>query len=252
MRLLNTQEGGKIALTEFFGDAIPPYAILSHTWGPANSEVTFKDFLDNTGEEKTGYSKIQFCSQQADLDGLKYFWVDTCCIDKSSSAELAEAINSMFSWYQKSEKCYVYLADVGTSAETEDLVTKPSWLEPFRASRWFTRGWTLQELIAPTSVGFYSREGLYLGDKKSLEDEIHAITKIDKRALRGHLLSEFSVRERMAWAAGRSTTREEDKTYCLLGIFDVFMPLIYGEGKKASLRLNEEINKSLKGEMSSH
>src|SRR5271170_5421160 len=155
MRLLERKSDGEFGLTEFWGDNIPRYAILSHTWGA--EEVTFKDLMDQTGKSKGGFNKIRFCGEQAANDGLKYFWVDTCCIDKSSSAELTEAINSMFRWYRNAVKCYVYLSDVSTLRHFEnDDLPRPTWKLAFRKSRWFTRGWTLQELIAPTSVEFYS------------------------------------------------------------------------------------------------
>ena len=236
MRLLQIKNGGGFTLTEFFAN-FPPYAILSHTWGAPGEEVTFQDLVNDTGQNKTGYKKIQFCGQRALDDGLQYFWCDMCCIDKTSSAELTEAINSMFRWYRNAARCYVYLQDV----------SKQDPEEVFRSSRWFTRGWTLQELIAPGSVEFFSREGSQLGDKAVLEREIHEITGIDIRALRGQPLSKFSVEDRLSWAKGRQTTREEDETYCLLGLFDIHMPLIYGEGRKAFLRLNEEINKPFRG-----
>lgn len=237
MRLLKIQTNEDVVLTEFFGNDIPPYAILSHTWGPATEEVSFRDLIDNTGKNKVGYGKIEFCGQRALADGLQYFWVDTCCIDKSSSAELTEAINSMFRYYQDAVKCYVYLSDVPYL----------DYGKAFRQSRWFTRGWTLQELIAPKSVEFYSQDEIRLGDKVSLEAEIHEITGIAILALRGHHLSSFSIEDRMSWASKRMTTREEDATYCLLGIFDIYMPLIYGEGKNAARRLREEIKKYSNG-----
>jgi hypothetical protein len=117
MRLLHTQEDGKFSLAEYLGEQIPPYAILSHTWGEDYEEVSFTDLTESTGTEKTGYKKLQFCGTQAAKDGLEFFWIDTCCIDKSSSAELTEAINSMFRWYSDAAKCYVYLTDVSTSGE---------------------------------------------------------------------------------------------------------------------------------------
>jgi hypothetical protein len=107
MHLLQCSETGEISLTKDLvgDDPIPLYAILSHTWGLDTEEVTFEDLTNGTGEEKPGYEKIRFCGVQARQDKLQYFWIDTCCIDKSSSAELAEAINSMFSWYQGAVKC---------------------------------------------------------------------------------------------------------------------------------------------------
>jgi hypothetical protein len=172
------------------------------------------------------------------------------CIDKSSSAELTEAINSMFRWYYEAAKCYVYLSDVSKSdCDENDNLLRPTWMSAFRESLWFTRGWTLQELIAPVSVEFFSLEGKRLGDKRSLERQVHEITGISLQALRRNSLSEFSVAERMSWAVTRKTTRKEDEAYCLFGIFDVYLPLIYGEGDKAFVRFNEEIEKYSKGKL---
>ncbi|KAK3363988.1 beta transducin-like protein HET-E2C [Lasiosphaeria hispida] len=240
MRLLERYDTGEFRLTDDLpNDKIPPYAILSHTWG--NEEVSFKDFANGTAKNKAGYTKIQFCGDQAWRDGLSYFWADTCCIDKSNSTELQEAIISMFRWYHNAAKCYAYLADVSTSAHDVD---KSMWEAAFRASRWFTRGWTLQELIAPTSVEFFSREEVRLGDRTSLERVIHDMTGIPLKALRGGLPSDFGVHERMAWIEKRKTTREEDRAYSLFGIFDVQLPLLYGEGEqRAFRRLREEIIK---------
>jgi len=248
MRLLTHNTDGKFSLTEvFMGNNTPEYAILSHTWG--EGEVTYRNLIEGTGRSKAGYDKIRFCAQQAANDGLQYFWVDTCCIDKSSSAELQEAINSMFRWYQNAAKCYVYLLDVSTrKRKASDLSTECTWESAFRASKWFTRGWTLQELLAPRSVEFFSRECKQLGNKRTLEQQIHEITGIPSTALQESPLSQFDVDERFLWAKGRETTREEDKVYSLFGIFDVQMPLLYGEGEvKAFRRLREEIDKPLKG-----
>ena len=241
MHLLKVNGDGNSSLTRFIGGKVPSYAILSHTWEADNQEVTFKDLADGVGNSKVGYRKIQFCAEQAQKDGLQYFWVDSCCIDRSSSAELSEAINSMFRWYRNAAKCYVYLSDV--SKGKRDRYSQPQWELSFRQSRWFTRGWTLQELLAPLSVEFFSRGGKRLGDKKSLELQIHEITGIAAQALQGSPLSQFSVTERMSWAAKRETTIEEDQAYCLLGIFDIHLPLIYGEGiENASRRLRKEIS----------
>ncbi|KAH6699926.1 hypothetical protein BKA61DRAFT_636710 [Leptodontidium sp. MPI-SDFR-AT-0119] len=224
MRLLQLDGGGNPSLTEFFEDDIPEYAILSHRWEA--EEVTFKDITDGTNRIKAGYGKIYFCGEQARRDGLEYFWVDTCCIDKSSSAELSEAINSMF-------RC--------------DASAECTWESAFRVSKWFTRGWTLQELLASRSVEFFSREGNGLGNKRTLEQQIHEITGIPATAFREYPLSQFDVEERFSWAKSRQTTRGEDKAYSLFGIFDVHMPLLYGEGEdKAFRRLREAINKPLK------
>ncbi|KAK0728908.1 NACHT domain-containing protein [Lasiosphaeria miniovina] len=246
MRLLERDDTGEVRLTEDLPkNKIPPYAILSHTWG--DGEVLFRDLMDATGKNKAGYAKIRFCGDQAWRDGLRFFWVDTCCIDKSNSVELQEAINSMFRWYRNATKCYTYLMDV--SITSPDVNDKSIWEPAFRASRWFTRGWTLQELIAPTSVEFFSREEVHLGDRTALEQVIHDVTGIPLKVLQGGLLSDFSIDDRMAWIEKRTTTREEDMAYSLFGIFDVQLPLIYSEGKqKAFRRLREEINKASKGE----
>ena len=243
MRLLQRKDIGKYNLTEFVGDAIPRYAILSHTWGPDHEEVTLADLEKDTDAIKAGYRKLRFCADQAAKDGLRYFWVDTCCIDKSSSAELTEAINSMFAWYRDAARCYVYLSDVSTGSLTSGPPAQQDWYPAFQQSRWFTRGWTLQELVAPVSVEFFSVEGQRLGNKYSLLQELHGISAISVEALQGSPLDGFSVDERMSWVGKRKTKREEDMAYSLLGLFDVHMPLIYGEGqKKALARLQKEIN----------
>jgi hypothetical protein len=248
MRLLQYDNRDGVILTEFVENDIPKYAILSHRWG--QEEVTYKDIIDGTGEMKAGYGKLRFCGEQAKRDCLQHFWVDTCCIDKSDSTELAEAINSMFSWYRNASKCYVYLPDVERSKSGLDTGSGGPWKSTFRKSQWFNRGWTLQELIAPTSVEFFSREGERLGNKVSLEQDICEITGIPIKALRGGPLSDFSIAERMSWAASRETYRQEDKAYALLGIFDIKMPLIYSEGKERAMRrLREEIEKNVKGRL---
>ncbi|KAI0383458.1 heterokaryon incompatibility protein-domain-containing protein [Hypomontagnella monticulosa] len=221
-----------------FQPQTPPYAILSHTWLAAQDEVTFQDFLysPDRGQSKAGFTKIRYSCEQALQDGLRYVWVDTCCIDKTSSAELSEAINSMHAWYRLSAVCYVYLADV--SRVSFNGADDPQ----FRRSRWYSRGWTLQELLAPKQMQFYSSQWLPFGSKEELAVTISEITGIDSAFITGEKdIMEASVAQRMSWAANRQTTRTEDVAYCLLGIFDVHIPLIYGEGKKAFIRLQEEI-----------
>jgi hypothetical protein len=249
MRLLQRLPGGDFELVLFNDETPPPYAILSHTW-TEDQEVTYNELVAGTGREKTGYDKILFCGRRAAADGLQYFWVDTCCIEKSTSHELSIAINSMFRWYQRASKCYVYLSDVAVTEEVADAEAFPiTWEEAFRQSRWFTRGWTLQELLAPPCVEFFSKEGKRLGSRISLEQEIHNITRVPIGVLRGQSLAEFSVDERISWAAQRTTTLKEDKVYCLLGIFGVFLSLIYGEGEAyATLRLREEIERRQEGQ----
>jgi hypothetical protein len=231
MRLLSLDSHGNLAWAEFTQDRLPPYAILSHTWGA--EEVTFADLINGHAQNKAGYRKVVFCGEQAARDKLQHFWVDSCCIDKRSSAELTKAINSMFRYYRGAVKCYVYLSDVSCSASN---VSQSVWEADFRKSRWFTRGWTLQELLAPAQVEFYSCQHQRLDDKESLNPLIHDITGIPVDALRGQPLDSFSIEERMKWTSGRQTTEDEDRAYCLLGIFNIFMPLIYGEGKDSALR----------------
>ena len=234
MRLLNRKT---IELQEYFDSRIPPYAIFSHRW--ENDEVSYQDLLAaRTG--KRGYAKIKGCCDAiATYTGsLEWVWIDTCCIDKRSSAELSEAINSMFRWYQKADICYAYLSDVPYSRR---------WLS-FRRSNWFTRGWTLQELLAPPAVRFFDDQWHVIGEKTNLASEIETITKIPVKALLKNFegpgnLDSFSIAERMSWAAARDTSRAEDIAYCLMGIFDINMPLLYGEGVKAFWRLQEEIMK---------
>jgi hypothetical protein len=238
MRLLQRQSDGSFKLLYRLDPNIPPYAILSHTWGADEDEVTFLDLTTGIGTTKAGYRKINFCADQAALDGLEFFWIDTCCIDKSSSAELQEAINSMFRWYRDSAKCYVYLDDVPASSLDKNELA-------FQKSRWFTRGWTLQELLAPECVEFFSTEGRPLGSKSSRVLQIAEITRIPTEALQKTALSHFSVDQRLAWANGRKTTRPEDMAYSLLGVFDIQMVHLYGEGRdRAFKRLRTEILRS--------
>jgi hypothetical protein len=219
----------------------PPYAILSHTW--EDSEVTFHDFTypdRAVTSTKKGFAKIQHTCQQAQHTGIAYAWVDTCCVDKSSSAELTEAINSMFAWYAGADVCYALLSDL----DPLDTVDGPERTPNFAACRWFTRGWTLQELIAPKVVEFYDSEWTQRDTKASLSKELEAVTGIDGQVLLDSaILADIPVARRMSWAAKRRTTRVEDIAYCLLGIFDVSMPMLYGEGEKAFTRLQEEIIK---------
>jgi hypothetical protein len=249
MRLLKRTLDDNPQLVSFNDDQPPPYAILSHTWSEGQ-EVMYNELVAGTGKDKTGFEKIVFCVNRAAEDGIEYSWVDTCCIDKSSQQELQTAINSMFRWYQGAVKCYVYLSDVQVPEEVSNVQAFPiSWMQAFRQSRWFTRGWTLQELLAPADVEFFSEERRLLGSRISLEREVCEITKIPVEALRGQRLSAFSIEERIGWVAERTTTLEEDKVYCLLGIFGVYLPLIYGEREKhAEIRLREEIERRQKGQ----
>jgi hypothetical protein len=143
MRLLQLEDGDEFSLVEYVGKNIPRYTVLSHTWGADDEEDTFKDLVDGAGKSKAGYKKICFCGKQAANNGLQFFWVDTCCINKSSSAEVIEAINSMFRWYQNAARCYVYLSDVSVSDLVRDDTFSQRWKPAFKRSRWFTCGWTL-------------------------------------------------------------------------------------------------------------
>jgi ankyrin repeat protein len=248
MRLVQIQADGSFSLVKYEGTPIPPYAILSHTWGDDKDEVNYEDMRKEKREKKSGDAKLDFCARQARKDDLQHFWIDTCCIDKSSSAELSESITSMFRWYKNSAQCYVYLADVTTKKRKADHETHDhgmlddTWVSAFRTSRWFTRGWTLQELLAPRVVLFFSRDEELLGDKFKLEQHIHEVTRIPISALRGTSLHKFSIEERMSWANHRTTKREEDGAYSLLGIFGVSMAAIYGEERAAAFkRLEKEI-----------
>ena len=233
MRLLKTTKSStsNFEIDEFRDDEVPPYAILSHTWD--DGEVTFKDVNSLSAMSNKGYEKISQSCYIARTHGLNYVWIDTCCIDTTSSAELSEAINSMYRWYQEAEVCYAYLADVPSK-------------KAFADSRWFTRGWTLQELIAPSNVIFFDDKWKKLGDKTELQQTISDCTGIPVSILSGaDDLDTFSVAQRMSWAAKRKTKKIEDRAYCLMGIFGVNMPLIYGERENSFIRLQEEIMRIL-------
>jgi hypothetical protein len=259
MWLLDTST---LELNEFTGENIPCYAILSHTWGSAEEEISFHDLRKDrdAAQLRAGYNKVKNCCLKSAEDGYRYAWIDTCCIDKRSSAELSEAINSMFKWYQNAQVCYVYLVDVQSSGcdpspEVND--------DAFSKSRWFTRGWTLQELVAPRCIQFFGQDWTLIGTKKlPMESPKHArednpsndpfllklarITGIREEVLQDPLaIRRTSVAQRMSWAARRQTTRGEDIAYAMMGLFGVNMPILYGEGQqKAFKRLQFEIIKS--------
>jgi hypothetical protein len=261
MRLLNTET---VKLHVFFGRK-PPYAILSHRWG--EDEVNYKDVMKGRNLEAAGWTKVRQCCSFVRGLGFHWVWIDTCCIDKRSSSELVESINSMYMWYQGADMCFVYLADVrcrpenvhsykdlapdfygmrgmGTSRERqpEPEPIEGKTIKLFRRSKWFTRGWTLQELLAPRKLIFLDSHWNMFGSKKSLNDLVSDITGIANLASENVL--EASVARKMSWAARRSCTRPEDMAYSLLGIFEVNMPLIYGEGEEQAFeRLQLEIIK---------
>lgn len=291
----------------------PRYAVLSHRWG--EGEATFKEVMKARQKQTPGWMKILRCCEQAKRDGYEYVWIDTCCIDKRSSAELSEAINSMFKWYQLSQVCYAYLSDCTWDGEIAQLrrgavvqLAESRFIDDviwhcnyddcgailfdevevrehlqmlhdapevnqchecqywfpstkihlghmyeheisekqfeFTQSVWFQRGWTLQELLAPTDVIFYNKFWRQIGTKRELWTAIEKRTRIPRGALLGdfkHIMSTYCIAERMSWAAGRQTTRVEDRAHSLLGLFNVNMPLLYGEGKVAFQRLQEEL-----------
>lgn len=238
MRLLKTGPyppgKEKLELIQAWGEKIPPYAILSHTWSSdPEDEVLFADVQNGTSSTKPAFTKLWRAIERAKLDGCGYLWIDTCCIDKTSSVELSEAINSMYRYYQNAQKCFAFMSDVGQ----EDVTPE------FADSRWWRRGWTLQELLAPTIVEFFTSDWQALGTRLTLRTTISQITGIDLEYLTGDLpVQHASIAKRMSWAASRQTTRDEDIAYCLIGIFEVNMTMLYGEGgTRAFLRLQEEI-----------
>jgi Heterokaryon incompatibility protein (HET) len=245
MRLFNVRT---LKLDEFSEHNAPSYAILSHTHG--ENEVSYADITSRTMvQDSKGWQKLLGCASKARSEGFEHVWLDTVCIDKSSSAELSEAINSMFRWYQSADVCYAYLEDMAFPAPATSsgvsVTSDAACHAAFTAARWFTRGWTLQELIAPTEVVFLSREWTELGTRESLADIISHITRIDVRALRTpETWRQFSLAQRMSWASKRRTEKMEDEAYCLLGLFGVNMPIVYGEGRRAFIRLQQEILKS--------
>ncbi|KAL5372496.1 hypothetical protein DPSP01_013458 [Paraphaeosphaeria sporulosa] len=294
MRLLQYSEIGELSIHSFDDSPIPSYAILSHTWGEDGDEVTFADLETDRGRTKPGYEKIVFCGKQARHDGLQYFWIDTCCINKADKAELAFAIRSMFRWYRNAARCYVYLSDVSKQPVAVDRGHSDSrwliwiWMLPvlcsllgwcnstfhrflysrhisyssaggdavysqqrpeptLRSSRWFSRGWTLQELLAPSTVEFYSREGIKLGDKLSLAEDLCKATGIPTSALQGKPLSDFRVDERIEWSEHRTTKIPTDRAYSLMGILGVSLSPIYGESPaEAMRRVTDEVEKQNK------
>lgn len=241
MRLLHVEgdplsdEPLSITLCEKIGTDVPGYMILSHRW--REGEVLFADIRTpdpSVARNLPGWAKVETSCRQALQMGLRYVWVDTCCIDKSSSAELSEAINSMYQYYARSNICFAYLDDVD-----DDIQESQS----LKGSCWFTRGWTLQELIAPRNLNVYSKNWKLLGDKESLSAELAEASKVAEPLLWNPArLDTYSVAQKFSWAAWRQTTREEDESYCLLGLFGVNMSPIYGEGReRAFRRLQTEI-----------
>ena len=232
MRLLNTKSH---TFKDFFDSDIPAYAILSHRWG--DDEITLQEFRKGKNRDSQGYAKVKRFCALAEKRGLAWVWVDTCCIDKKSSAELSEAINSMYRWYKNAEECYVYLSDVAWNSQDVE-----SSKVLFTQSSWFTRGWTLQELLAPSEVIFFDSAWYRFGTKKTLATQISASTDIALDEMQYPLGA--CIAQKMSWVSRRQTSRSEDMAYCMMGLFDVNMPLLYGEGgPKAFMRLQLEIIK---------
>ncbi|KIK16069.1 hypothetical protein PISMIDRAFT_16078 [Pisolithus microcarpus 441] len=248
-REIQMKQGGTVdhdmkSVLEEHSDTEKAYAILSHRWLDGDEvnylEITELAKMENRDRirERSGYRKIVKSCQQAENDGLKWLWVDTCCIDKRSSSELSETLNSMFRWYENSNKCYAYLhdADVFPTAPNETSAGSGCWPE------WFSRGWTLQELIAPMALQFFNKDWQAIGNKRDLATTLEKITRVPFGVLVDGLASyRPSVAQVMSWAADRRTTRVEDRAYSLMGLLNVNMPMLYGEGKKAFLRLQQEI-----------
>ncbi|KIJ11861.1 hypothetical protein PAXINDRAFT_24901, partial [Paxillus involutus ATCC 200175] len=212
---------------------VAKYAIFSHRW-LNEGEPSFQDMLQEQTPTGPGYDKFTRFCKIANSYGCLFAWTDTCCINKESSTELEEAIRSMFRWYSNAHVCIAYLAD---SSSPED----------FKNDVWFTRGWTLQELLAPKMVRFFGAGWQYLGDRDDIGNGgkftalISAVTTIPVVDLQRFRPGRDRVHEKMRWAARRKTTRVEDVAYCLLGIFDVSLTVAYGEGKQAWTRLMEAI-----------
>ncbi|KAI4223591.1 MAG: hypothetical protein L6R36_005300 [Xanthoria steineri] len=237
MRLLKTRTLPLLDFVDLLRPEGTKYAILSHTWG--TEEVTLEDLHKTESKQLQGHKKIERYCAQADHDGYDYLWIDTCCIDKKSSAELSEAINSMYNWYYWADVCYVYLSDFSLDTDRS-----------FNGCRWFTRGWTLQELLASKTIRCYDQHWRYVGDKGDLAAPFSAVTGIEKVYIkhRGGVHT-ASVAARMSWASRRQTSRPEDEAYCLMGLFNVNMSLLYGEGSvKAFQRLQHKIIKTSEDE----
>ncbi|KAK1757058.1 heterokaryon incompatibility protein-domain-containing protein [Echria macrotheca] len=237
MHLINTTT---LSLETFHDNEIPPYAILSHTWGEDHEELSYQDLAAGkiTDPPNLGMTKLRGTCKQAQKDGIKYAWIDSCCINKEDGIELSIAINSMFRWYRRAVVCYVYLADVPATDKPRDKKGSA-----FQQSRWFERGWTLQELIAPRRVSFFHSEWGLLGTKTNLKNVLSSITGVPREfLLHKKDLYKGSVAQRMSWAAKRQTRLPEDLAYCLMGMFNVSMDMRYGEGgQKAFIRLQESI-----------
>ncbi len=236
MRLINVHTFKQA--DRFKDNRTPPYAILSHRW--TENEISYQEFLNITKDAlNTGFAKVANACAQAKQTGLDWIWIDTCCIDKTNSTELTMSINSMFRWYRDAKVCFAYLDDV-------DPINKDKVEDQILKSKWFTRGWTLQEMLASRDMQFFDANWAPLGSRSQLSAVISRATRISPEHLEDFRVA--SVAQKMSWMANRVTTEEEDTAYCMLGIFDLNMALIYGEGKKAFIRLQEMIISSIPDE----
>lgn len=248
MRLINVHT---LEFSEYSSN-VPKYAIASHRW-KAGTEAMIKDIRNKQNTDKDGYVKVEGFAKyvREHVRHVEWLWIDTCCVNQESSQEVTEAVNSMFRWYSNAEVCLAYLADVSNAEDERE----------FRCSEWFRRGWTLQELLAPQMVVFLSaswelvghkggdgwtRSGSQIACGRALEATVSTITGVPECILHNYTRSmSFSIEERLSWIRSRDTTKEEDMSYSLLGVFDVTMPVIYGEGaERARQRLTEEILKA--------
>ncbi|KAK2684021.1 Heterokaryon incompatibility [Fusarium oxysporum f. sp. vasinfectum] len=243
----------------------PSYAILSHTWISSKDEVTYQDMKTRTGDIKNGvykqkgWSKLKNYCDRASKDGWEWAWMDTCCIDKTNPADTQEAINAMFRWYQNAGVCYAHLGDVSVSKANDivplpedrnldtstDSLLRANLKDVFIGAKWFTRGWTLQELLAPHYLIFVDHDWRHIGTRESWALEIEKASNIEARHLNAFNPTDFtscSTAMRFSWASGRETTVEEDESYSLLGLFGISLPLIYGEGgRQAFNRLQRQL-----------
>lgn len=285
MRLLKTKQYELVEAKDI-PDPFPPYAILSHTWISPKEEITYQDFktrkkdIVNDAYKQTGWAKLKEYCDRAAKDGWDWAWMDTCCIDKTNSADTQEAINAMFRWYQNASICYAYLGDVdayGTLNNANlidpdhprngDLDEMPEMIQvreeqvsekakykmrkevghSLRNANWFKRGWTLQELLAPRYLVFMDKYWHRIGARESWALDIYVVTRIEPKHLNSFNPTDFtscSIAMRMSWASTRKTTVEEDETYSLIGLFGISLPLIYGEGRwQAFHRLQRELIK---------
>ncbi|KAK6216244.1 hypothetical protein LQW54_003633 [Pestalotiopsis sp. IQ-011] len=268
MRLLRTQEYRLVEANDI-PTPFPEYAILSHTWISPKDEITYQDFkqrksdIENDIFKQKGWAKLRRYCDRAARDGWEWAWMDTCCIDKTNPADTQEAINAMFRWYQNAGTCYAYLDDVDVDKvvdcpkfDLDDIAGRDNVADPASfphlalktfliKAKWFTRGWTLQELLAPPYLVFVDQAWRRIGTRESWADEIKQASRIEARHLTNFSPTDFiscSIAMRFSWASSRFTTVEEDETYSLLGLFGISLPLIYGEGRwRAFNRLQREL-----------